>query len=212
GKNVPLAAVATGAWAQQISLSSTGYYATPGIGYDARLGRGRPFFYYAFGGALAEVEVNGMTGEYRVRRIDVVHDVGNPLAPSIDKGQIEGGLVQGMGWLTCEDVRFDAAGQLLTQGPSTYKIPAVGDVPLEFNVHLLSKADNPKVVGGSKAVGEPPFMLAISVITALRQAIAAYRPETGSVSLSLPATPESVLRASVRQADSRDELDIDVVV
>ena len=121
--------LARSCWAQQVSLSSTGYYATPGIAYDPVVGRGRPFFYFAFGGAISEVEVCGLTGEYRVLRIDVLHDVGDSLVPTIDRGQIEGGFVQGMGWLTTEEVQFDATGRLLTHGPSTYKIPSAGDVP-----------------------------------------------------------------------------------
>ncbi len=196
---VPFAKVATAAWAQQISLSSTGYYATPGIGYDPSIGRGRPFFYYAFGGAISEVEVNGLTGEYRVRRVDILHDVGNPLAPSIDVGQVEGGFVQGMGWLTCEAVLYSPQGRLLTHGPSTYKIPAAGDTPLELNVSLLRDADNPLVIGGSKAVGEPPFMLAISVISALRDAIRTFGKPGSIVELGMPATPEAVLRAIEHQ-------------
>ncbi|MEC8423892.1 MAG: molybdopterin cofactor-binding domain-containing protein, partial [Myxococcota bacterium] len=170
GAVVPFAQVANACWARQISLASTGYYATPGIAYDADSGRGRPFFYFAFGGAVSEVEVNGLTGEYRVQRVDILHDVGRSLAPDIDRGQVEGGFVQGMGWLTCEDPRVDASGRPLTTGPSTYKIPAVGDVPLDFRVDLLPRASNEQVVGGSKAVGEPPFLLAISVISALRDA------------------------------------------
>ena len=120
--------VAKLAWVKQVSLSATGYYATPGIEYDPKKGRGRPFFYFAFGGCVSEVEVNGLTGESRVRRVDILHDVGNPLAPLIDKGQVEGAFVQGMGWLTCEEVIYSGDGRLLTHGPSTYKIPAVGDV------------------------------------------------------------------------------------
>ncbi len=206
GNNSPFSEIATAAWAQQISLSSTGYYATPGIGYDPSIGRGRPFFYYAFGGAVSEVEVNGLTGEYRVKRVDVLHDVGNPLAPSIDVGQVEGGFVQGMGWLTCEDVLYSQEGRLLTHGPSTYKIPAAGDTPLEFNVNLLRNAENPLVIGGSKAVGEPPFMLAISVISALRDAIRAFGTGQCAVELKMPATPESVLTAIEHQREQTTHL------
>ena len=193
-RSIPFATLCKRAWANQISLSSTGYYATPGIKYDPKVGRGRPFFYYAFGGAISEVEVNGLTGEYRVLRVDVLHDVGHPLAPSIDIGQVEGGFVQGMGWLTCEEVIYNDSGKLITSGPSTYKIPAVGDIPSIMNVALLEDAPNYRVIGGSKAVGEPPFMLAISVVSAIRYAIASFSDSQESVDLSLPATPESVLR------------------
>jgi xanthine dehydrogenase large subunit len=199
GQSVSFAQVAKTAWASQISLSSTGYYATPGIEYDASVGQGRPFFYYAFGGAVSEVEVNGLTGEYKVSRVDILHDVGHPLAPDIDVGQVEGGFVQGMGWLTCEEVLYNAEGRLLTPGPSTYKIPAAGDVPDDFTVNLLANAPNNRVIGGSKAVGEPPFLLAISVVTALRHAITAYSVEALPVELTLPATPESVLRGIAHQ-------------
>ena len=187
--------VAKLAWVKQVSLSATGYYATPGIEYDPKKGRGRPFFYFAFGGCVSEVEVNGLTGESRVRRVDILHDVGNPLAPLIDKGQVEGAFVQGMGWLTCEEVIYSGDGRLLTHGPSTYKIPAVGDVPLDWHVNLLENAPNQKVVGGSKAVGEPPFMLAISVVTALRNGIMAFGDGADPIELSLPATPEAILKA-----------------
>lgn len=197
--SVPFAQVAKTAWASQISLSSTGYYATPGIEYDAEVGQGRPFFYYAFGGSVAEVEVNGLTGEYKVSRVDILHDVGHPLAPAIDVGQVEGGFVQGMGWLTCEEVLYSDEGRLLTPGPSTYKIPAVGDVPQSLNVKLLANAPNNRVIGGSKAVGEPPFLLAISVVTALRDAIKAYSKSCKPVALTLPATPEAVLRGITHQ-------------
>jgi len=205
GQQISFAALARACWANQVSLASTGYYATPGIAYDPAVGRGRPFFYYAFGGALSEVEVCGYTGEYRVTRIDILHDVGNSLIPTIDRGQIEGGFVQGMGWLTTEELVFDGSGQLLTHGPSTYKIPSAGDVPLEFHVDLLQKAENTKVIRGSKAVGEPPFLLALSVPGALRAAISAFHEGARPALLTLPATPEAVLRAIERTDDAMDE-------
>jgi xanthine dehydrogenase large subunit len=192
--SMSVASLASAAWARRISLHATGFYATPGIAYDRAAGRGTPFFYYAFGAALVEVEVDGRTGESRLVRVDVVHDVGASLVPTIDRGQIEGAFVQGFGWLTMEDPRFDAAGRLITHGPSTYKIPASGDVPVAFYVDLLPDAEQPGVIGGSKAVGEPPFMLAIGVLGALRDAIRALRPGR-SVRLALPATNENVLRA-----------------
>jgi xanthine dehydrogenase large subunit len=190
---VPFAALAQRCWAEKVSLSATGYYATPGIGYDRDAGRGTPFFYYAYGAAVTEVEVHGLTGQHGVRRVDVLHDCGDSLVPSIDKGQVEGAYVQGLGWLTVEEVLYDKAGRGLTVGPSTYKIPACGDVPADFRVDLLPSAAQEGVIFGSKAVGEPPFMLAIGVVTALRHAIAAFG--AGQVDLRLPATHENVLRA-----------------
>ena len=195
--------LATQCWVRQVSLSSAGFYATPGVAYDHATGRGTPFYYFAYGMAVSEVEVNGLTGEHRVRRVDILHDVGDSLVPTIDVGQVEGGFVQGMGWLTAEEVLFDGEGRCLTHGPSTYKIPAVGDVPLEFHTALLQKAPRPGVVHGSKAVGEPPFMLAISVVNALRHAIASFGP--GEVELSLPATGEAILRAVEAQRERARE-------
>jgi len=181
------AEVAQACWVNQISLAASGFYATPGIGYDRAAGKGRPFHYFAYGASVTEVEVDTLTGEYRVLRADVLHDVGDSIVPAIDRGQVEGGYVQGLGWLTMEEVLFDADGRLLTKGPSTYKIPAAGDAPADFRVELLDKAAQPGVIHGSKAVGEPPFMLAISAITAIRHAVG------GDV--AIPATPEAVLRA-----------------
>ncbi len=193
--SVPFADVAKLCWVKQISLSSTGFYRTPGIHYDASKGRGTPFYYFAYGAAVVEVELNGLTGEHRLRRVDILHDVGDSLVPSIDRGQVEGAFIQGYGWLTCEEVLFDGTGRLLTTGPSTYKIPAVGECPRDFRVHLLDRAPQPGTIHGSKAVGEPPFMLGIGAVTALRQAVAAFGPERVEVELALPATPEALLRA-----------------
>jgi xanthine dehydrogenase large subunit len=187
--------IAKQCWLRRVSLSSTGFYATPGIAYDRAQGRGTPFFYYAYGAALSEVEVNGWTGESRVRRVEVLHDVGRSLVPSIDRGQIEGAFVQGMGWLTTEHVIYGPDGDCVTRGPSTYKIPSVGDVPEVFRVELLPDAAQEGTVGGSKAVGEPPFLLATSVWMALRHAIAAFGDGTRPVQLALPATAEQVLFA-----------------
>lgn len=196
GASVPFPTVAKQCWLQRVSLSSTGFYATPGIAYDTAAGRGTPFFYYAYGVALVEVELSGLTGEQRVRRVDILHDVGNSLVPSIDRGQIEGGFVQGLGWLTDEQVLVGPHGGVTTLGPSTYKVPSVGDVPLDFRVDLLDRADQPGVIGGSKAVGEPPFMLAIAAVEALEDAVAAFGPNP--FALALPAHPENLLRAVVQ--------------
>ena len=184
------------AWTDQISLAATGYYRTPGIHFDTERGRGTPFYYYAYGGAVVEVELNGLTGEHRMTRVDILHDVGSSLVPSIDIGQIEGGFIQGVGWLTCEELKLDDTGRLLTHGPSTYKVPAVGEAPLHFRVALLDEAPQPGVIGGSKAVGEPPFMLAIGTITALRHALSSFAPVGAAIGLGLPATPEAILRAA----------------
>ncbi|MCA9492367.1 MAG: molybdopterin-dependent oxidoreductase, partial [Myxococcales bacterium] len=195
-RSIPFSKVASDCWVRQISLSSTGFYRTPGIAYDRPGGQGTPFYYYAYGAALAEVEVSAWTGEYRIRRADLLHDVGDSLVPSIDRGQVEGAFVQGVGWLTTEDVLYGPDGACVTRGPSTYKIPAVGDVPADLRVHL-EQSPQAGTIGGSKAVGEPPFLLGFSVVHALRAAVAAFgsrEPE-----LSLPATPEAVLFAIDRQ-------------
>ncbi|MDY7229053.1 xanthine dehydrogenase molybdopterin binding subunit [Hyalangium rubrum] len=194
-RRVSFEEVTQAAYLAQVSLSATGYYRTPDIGYDRATGRGKPFHYYAFGAAVVEVEVSGLTGEHRVRRVDILHDVGSSLVPSIDKGQVEGGFIQGLGWLTCEEVLFNAKGQLLTHSPDTYKIPALGDAPEDFRVALLERAPQDNTIHGSKAVGEPPFMLAIGAVTALRHAIAGFGPPRTEVQLASPATPEAILRA-----------------
>ena len=190
--------VVQAAYLARVSLSATGYYRTPHIHFDRATGRGAPFHYFAFSVAVSEVEVDGLTGEATLCRVDVLHDVGQSLNPHIDRGQIEGGFVQGAGWLTCEEVLWDAAGRLLTHAPSTYKIPTIADVPADFRVTLLPRAAQPGVVSGSTAVGEPPLMAAISVREAIRDAVAAFgAPEAAAagVALDTPATPEAILRA-----------------
>ncbi|SDN50985.1 xanthine dehydrogenase molybdopterin binding subunit [Pseudomonas jinjuensis] len=183
------------AYFARVQLSATGFYRTPKIFYDRDNARGRPFFYFAFGAAVSEVEMDSLTGEYRLLRSDILHDVGRSLNPAIDIGQIEGGFVQGMGWLTCEELRWDATGRLLTVGPATYKIPAASDVPADFRVELFERPNEEDSVYLSKAVGEPPFMLAISVWSALRDAIASLADYRVSPALDTPATPERVLWA-----------------
>jgi xanthine dehydrogenase large subunit len=158
---------------------------------------GHPFKYFAYGVAATEVEVDGFTGTHEVRRVDIVHDVGDSLSPLVDLGQVEGGFVQGMGWLTLEDLRWDEShgrgrGRLTTQSASTYKLPSLGELPGELHVALLDRAHEDGAVYGSKAVGEPPLMLALSVREALREAIAAFGPAGTSVELASPATPEAV--------------------
>jgi xanthine dehydrogenase large subunit len=195
GRSTSFAELTRAAWARRISLAAAGYYATPGIAYDRDAGRGKPFHYFAYGAAVTEVELSGLTGEHRVTRVDILHDVGHSLVPTIDRGQIEGGYVQGLGWLTCEELVWSARGELLTHGPSTYKIPAVGDAPEDFRVALLTRADQEHVIHGSKAVGEPPLMLALSAVVALRHAVAAFGEPGLDVNLAMPCTPEALLRA-----------------
>ncbi len=192
------------AYAARISLSSTGYYRTPKSHWDRKTLTGRPFFYFAYGAAVTEVAIDTLTGESKLLRVDILHDVGRSLNPALDLGQIEGGFLQGAGWLTSEELVWDARGNFRTHAPSTYKIPTASDWPKRFDVRLLADAPNREdTIFRSKAVGEPPLMLAISVLHAIRDACAAA--ESGEVPvLVAPATPESILRAlaSVRKARS----------
>ena len=183
------------AYAARVSLSSTGYYRTPKIHWDKNTLTGRPFFYFAYGAAVSEVAIDTLTGESRLLRVDILHDVGRSLNPALDIGQVEGGFMQGMGWLTSEELVWDARGHLRTHAPSTYKIPTATDWPKQFNVRLLADAPNREdTIFRSKAVGEPPLMLAISVLHAIRDACAGC--ESGELPvLAAPATPESILRA-----------------
>jgi len=189
---VSFADVVKKAYLARVSLSATGYYATPAIHYDRAAGRGRPFHYFANGAAVTEVELDGFTGMHRVLRVDILHDAGDSVNEGVNRGQIEGGFVQGMGWLTTEELQWDDQGRLLTHSPDTYKIPSVGDTPQIFNVTLLKNATQKDVVHGSKAVGEPPLMLAISVREAIRDAVAAFGSGTGEVALASPATCEVI--------------------
>ena len=195
-REVGFAALVQAAYFGRISLSATGYYRTPKIHWDRATGRGHPFYYFAGGAACSEVTIDLFTGEYQVDRVDILHDVGTSLNPAIDRGQIEGGFVQGMGWLTTEELWWDSAGRLRTHAPSTYKIPACGDRPRVFNVTLLEGAPNlEETIYRSKAVGEPPLMLAISVLHALSDAVASVAGHRVCPRLDAPATPERVLRA-----------------
>ena len=190
------------AYANRIQLWSDGFYRTPKIHYDKTTLTGRPFYYFAYGAACTEVAIDTLTGESRVLKVDILHDVGNAINPAIDIGQIEGGFVQGMGWLTTEQLVWNNKGFLSTHAPSTYKIPTAGDVPAHFNVALWPEPNREDNVFGSKAVGEPPFMLAISVYEALRDAIAqASKAGTQNVKLVAPATAENVLTALGRLSD-----------
>ena len=193
GQTIPFTSLAAIAYTRRIPLFAAGFYATPDLHWDWAIGKGKPFHYYAFGAAVSEVEIDGFTGMHHICRVDILHDVGDSLNPAIDRGQIEGAFVQGMGWLTCEELKWDPEGKLLTHSASTYAIPTFSDAPIDFRVSLLSEATQPNTIRGSKAVGEPPLMLAISVREALRDAVYAF---TGDANLLLPSpcTAEAVQR------------------
>ena len=192
------------AYMARIHLSAAGFYKTPKIHWDRDTGKGRPFYYFAYGAACSEVSVDTLTGEYRVDRTDILHDVGRSLNPVIDKGQVEGAFIQGMGWLTTEELWWDARGQLRTHAPSTYKIPLASDRPRVFNVELAKWSENREnTIKRSKAVGEPPFMLGISVFEALSHAVASVDDYRTCPRLDAPATPERVLMAVERLRAAR---------
>jgi xanthine dehydrogenase large subunit len=182
------------AYFARVSLSATGYYRTPKIGYDRKTWSGMPFYYFCYGAAVAEVIVDTLTGENRLTRCDILHDVGRSLNPAVDMGQIEGGFIQGMGWLTMEELWWNDKGRLMTHAPSTYKIPVASDVPPVFNVRIYESGINAEdSIHRSKAVGEPPLMLGISVLHALRDAIASTADYSLSPHLDAPATAEAIL-------------------
>jgi xanthine dehydrogenase large subunit len=200
-RHLPFADLVMQAYRARVSLSATGYYRTPKIEYDKTTLRGRPFFYFAYGAAVSEVAVDTLTGETQLLRVDILHDAGRSLNPAIDLGQVEGGFLQGVGWLTSEELWWNAKGELRTHAPSTYKIPTARDWPPHSQVKLLDERPNgEETIYRSKAVGEPPLMLAISVFLAIRDAIASCGPPGVQPDLTAPATPEAVLRslASVR--------------
>ncbi len=184
------------AWFARTSLSATGFYRTPKIHYDRSTFSGRPFFYYAYGAAVSEVIIDTLTGEHRLLRVDILHDCGKSLNPAIDMGQIEGGFVQGAGWLTTEELWWNDRGELKTHAPSTYKIPTSSDLPVDFRVAMFEPGQNQeKTIYRSKAVGEPPLMLSLSVFHAIRDAIASVGGAGCRPPLTAPATPEAVLAA-----------------
>ena len=184
------------AYLARVQLWASGFYKTPKIHYDPKTLKGRPFFYFAYGAAVSEVAIDTLTGETKLLRADILHDVGRSLNPAIDLGQIEGGFVQGMGWLTSEELWWDGRGKLMTHAPSTYKIPVASDVPADFRVQLWARGENVEdSIHRSKAVGEPPLMLAMSVFHAIRDAVASASAYRVSPRLNAPATPEEVLRA-----------------
>jgi xanthine dehydrogenase molybdopterin-binding subunit B len=191
GQSITFEKLTATAYTRRIQLSAAGFYATPDLEWDWTVGKGKPFHYFAFGAAVSEVEIDGFTGMSHVRRVDILHDVGDSLNPAIDRGQIEGGFVQGMGWLTSEELKWDEKGRLLTHSASTYAIPAFSDAPTDFRVTLLDEARQPNTIHGSKAVGEPPLMLAISVREAIRDALGAFEIEKDLL-LPSPCTGEAV--------------------
>jgi len=193
GKSVEWTAVAKQAWLDRVGLSVAGFYMTPEIKYDFATLTGHAFYYYCYGASVSEVEIDTRTGEYWIKAVDIVHDAGKSINPAIDKGQIEGGYVQGMGWLTREECIWDKKGKFLTHGPSTYKIPVAGDIPEHFNVTLFDGSNLKPTPFNSKAVGEPPLMLALSTFFALRDAVSASADHKSVVHMSAPATPEKIL-------------------
>jgi xanthine dehydrogenase large subunit len=201
---IPFARICDTAYRRRVPLFAQGFYSTPGIHYDPHAGQGAPFYYFAWAAAVSEVEVDGFTGDYRLLRTDILEDVGDSVSPTIDRGQIEGGFIQGVGWLTLEELVWDSQGRLATAGASTYKLPSWTEVPDVFEVNFLERATEPGVIFGSKAVGEPPLMLAISVREAIRDAITAYGAG-GPVLLASPATPERVFFA-VRRARAEHDV------
>ena len=201
---VPFEELATSCWMNRVQLSAAGFYKTPKIHWDRSTGRGRPFYYFAYGAAASEVTIDTLTGEYQVDRSDVLEDVGRSLNPAIDIGQVEGGFIQGMGWLTTEELWWDGKGQLRTHAPSTYKIPLASDVPRIFNVRLAEWSINKEpAIGRSKAVGEPPLVLGYSVVEALSMAVASVADYKIAPQLDMPATPERVLMGVERMRRAR---------
>jgi xanthine dehydrogenase large subunit len=193
---MPWAEVVRAAYFGRVQLSATGFYTTPKVGYDAKTLQGRPFYYFSYGAAVSEVAIDTLTGEMKVLRVDGLHDVGRSLNPAIDMGQVEGAFVQGMGWVTNEELVWDAKGRLRTHAPSTYKIPVASDVPKAFHMKLWERGENVEdSIYKSKAVGEPPFMLGISVFQAIRDAVAAAGDYRTTPLLDSPATAERILMA-----------------
>jgi xanthine dehydrogenase large subunit len=202
---IPFRHVCEAAYRHRVALFAQGYYRTPEIHFNYETGRGQPFYYFAYGAAVSEIEVDGFTGEYRLLRTDILQDAGDPVSPVVDRGQIEGGFIQGAGWLTLEELLWDEQGRLATAGASTYKLPSWSEIPDVFNVSFLERAAEPGAIFGGKAVGEPPLMLAISVREAIRDAVAAFG-NGGVVTFASPATPERVFFALRRAAAEREAM------
>jgi xanthine dehydrogenase large subunit len=195
GFDAPFAAVVADAYRARVQLWDAGFYKTPKIHYDPVTMQGRPFYYFSYGASVSEVAIDTLTGESKVLRVDILHDVGRSINPALDIGQIEGGFIQGMGWLTTEELVYASDGRLATHAPSTYKIPAVSDLPPDFRVALFDNENVEDSIHRSKAVGEPPLMLAFSVFFALRDAVAAALGPGARPRLDAPATPEAILKA-----------------
>jgi xanthine dehydrogenase large subunit len=194
-KTLPFAELARMAYMARVQLSATGFYATPKIHYDRKTLTGRPFFYFAYGAAVAEVAIDTLTGEHRLLAVDILHDVGSSLNPALDRGQIEGGFIQGYGWLALEELWWNEEGELKTYAPSTYKIPTAHDVPEHFHIDFFGQPNREETIYRSKAVGEPPLMLALSAFQALRDAIASVGGYQLAPRLDAPATDERILAA-----------------
>ncbi len=196
GGQMPFDQLVAAAYLARVQLWSDGFYATPKVNWDSKTLTGQPFYYFAYGAAISEVVVDTLTGEWRLLRADILHDVGQSINPALDIGQVEGGFVQGMGWLTTEELWWNRDGRLMTHAPSTYKIPSVSDIPAAMNVALYDNQNVEATVFRSKAVGEPPLLLGFSVLLAIRAAIAATAPDSADAPpLRAPATPESILNA-----------------
>src|SRR5690606_25293671 len=187
----------------RVSLWSSGFYKTPKIHYDMKKLTGRPFYYFVYAAACSEVVIDTLTGENRLLRTDILYDAGRPINPAVDLGQIEGGFIQGMGWLTTEELWWDERGALKTHAPSTYKIPSVSDCPEQFNVAFFDNGNTENNIYQSKAMGEPPLPLAISVFLAIRDAIASVAEPGADIPLDAPATAECVLRVLDKVAPDR---------
>jgi len=192
-KKVGFRELAHKAYLSQVSLSATGFYRTPDIFYDKTTGKGKPFHYFSFGMAVSEVLIDILTGYVKLLRTDILHDAGKSLNEQIDLGQIEGGFIQGVGWVTTEDLKYDELGNLLNHSPDTYKIPTIQDIPDDFRIELLKDAPNSNTIRQSKAVGEPPFMLALSVWMAIKDAVSSVGDHQTEPDFSLPATHEVIL-------------------
>ena len=193
GKTFPFNSLIKEAYLNRISLSSSGFYSTPKIFFNNKTFTGRPFFYFCYGAAVSEVLIDTLTGENKILSVDILHDHGRAINPAIERGQIEGGFVQGAGWLTIEEVKWKPNGELTTHSPSTYKIPAVNDMPEKFKVNIFKNLNKENVVNKSKTTGEPPLMLGMSVFFAIKDAISSTADHKIIPNLNAPATPEAIL-------------------
>jgi len=201
---VPFAQLCSDARRQRVDLGARGFFATPGVDFNRETGRGTPFFYYTQGAAVAEVVVDRFTGQLRIPRVDLLIDIGQSINPGVDRGQIIGGFIQGMGWVTTEALVYGERGELLSYSPTTYKIPVITDVPTEFHVATFDNTDNVQNIRRSKAVGEPPLMMGISVWAAVKNALSYVQPGR-CVELSLPATGEEILRCLTELSQVREQ-------